>query len=177
MSIRITGGTLRSRLIPSPPGDKTRPTASVTREALFNILADVSGAVVLDLFSGSGIIGLEALSRGAFKVYAVEKNRRQAAQISSSYQLCGFSNALTLLEKDALSLLNGPCPEAPGFDLIYADPPFTEAYPDLRPFYRWLSPGGVAVFEAPSRALPVWAEETEIRRYGESSLLLRRASL
>lgn len=177
MPIRITGGFFRGRLIPSPPGNKTRPTASATREALFNILSDVSDCVVLDLYSGSGVIGLEALSRGASKVYAVEKHHKQAQQISASYRLCNASNSLVLVEKEVLQFLKEPSPEPSGFDLIYADPPFTEKYPDLRLFWKWLSPSGTAVFEAPTKSLPIWASETEIRRYGESSLLFFRASL
>ena len=69
-----------------------------------------------------------------------------------------------------------------GFDLIYADPPFRNMeYPDLRPFWQWLNPGGVAVFEAPSKNIPAWVKEAsdagsvQVRRYGESSLVIYRA--
>ena len=68
MPIRITGGDLRGRMVPSPPSMKTRPTGSRTREALFNILQSVDGFRMLDLFAGSGIMGIEALSRGASHV-------------------------------------------------------------------------------------------------------------
>lgn len=177
MSIRITGGELGRRQIPSPPSSKTRPTASMTREALFNILFDVSGFAVLDLYAGSGIVGIEALSRQAAFVYAVEKDHQQAHQLQKAYELLGLTKSLRLVEKNALSLLQGEVLHKGGFDLIYADPPFTEEYPDLRPFLSWLSPKGTAVFECPSRKLPVWAENAKIKRYGESTLLFFSASL
>lgn len=171
MPIRITGGEFGGRLIPSPLSSKTRPTASMTREALFNVLFDVSEYSVLDLYAGSGIVGIEALSRGAKKVFAVEQAHRQAHQIHKAYQSLGIEESLQLLEKDVLSLVQGPLLIEGGFDLIYADPPFTEDYPDLLPFLKWLSPRGTAVFECPSRNLPKWAKEAKVRRYGESTLL------
>ena len=182
---------MRGRLIPSPSTSKTRPTGSRTREALFNILQTVDGYRVLDLFAGSGIMGMEALSRGAESVVAVEMAHSQAMLILQGYKSVKMESRLTLLEKNVLTLpreslcvLNGDGSIKLGFDLIYADPPFTEAYPDLRCFIQWLNPGGVAVFEAPSRNLPNWAEDdakgkiaSKIRRYGESSLLFYYADL
>ncbi|WP_407441084.1 16S rRNA (guanine(966)-N(2))-methyltransferase RsmD [Fibrobacter sp.] len=184
MPIRITGGSLRGRNVPSPDGNKTRPTASRTREALFNILQGVENFRVLDLFAGSGIMGIEAISRGASSVVAVELNHSQAHLVYNAYKALNLSSKLTLLEKNALALpKDGLCANE-GFDLIYADPPFKGMeYPDLRSFIDWLNPGGVAVFEAPSRDLPLWAKldeaekKVDIRKYGESSLLIYRANL
>lgn len=177
MPIRITGGELGGRLISSPLSSKTRPTASMTREALFNILYDVSDYVVLDLFAGSGIVGIEALSRGAKCVYAVEQAHRQVHEIYKAYQSLGLEKSLQLLEKNALSLTQGNLLVEGGFDLIYADPPFTEEYPDLLPFLKWLSPQGTAVFECPSRSIPKWAKNAKVKRYGESTLLFFKSSL
>lgn len=168
MAIRITGGSLRGRQVASPAGSGTRPTGSMAREALFNILSDVSGFEVLDLFAGSGIIGIEALSRGAKAVTAVELNKAQASKIREAYRTLGLAEKLTLLERDALTLQE--ILKKGSFDLIYADPPFTREYPDLRIFLQFLAPGGVAVFECPSRKLPSWTAEGRVRRYGESSL-------
>lgn len=167
MAIRITGGSLRGRVVASP-GAGTRPTGAMAREALFNILSDVSGFKVLDLFAGSGIVGVEAVSRGAATVTAVERNKVQAAKIREAYRALGLLDKLTLLEKDALGL-QAILPKG-YFNLIYADPPFTGEYPDLRNFLQFLAPGGVAVFECPSRKLPSWTAEGKVRRYGESSL-------
>lgn len=176
MPIRITGGALRGRNVPSPDGVKTRPTASRTREALFNILQGVENFRMLDLFAGSGIMGIEALSRGAAHVVAVEMAHSQARLIMSAYKALNLSSNVTLLETNALTLSKESLCSQEGFDLIYADPPFKDMeYPDLRRFIEWLNPGGVAVFEAPSRSLPQWAGDAEVRRYGESSLLIYRA--
>ena len=179
MPIRITGGLLRGRNIESPDSMKTRPTASRTREALFNILQGVEGFRMLDLFAGSGIMGLEAISRGAECVTAVELARPQARMIERSYKSVGVLSKLKLLETNVLTLKKEVVCAEGGFDLIYADPPFKDMdYPDLRPFVEWLNPGGVAVFEAPSRKLPEWAKgddfDGQIRRYGESSLIIIR---
>lgn len=184
MPIRITGGMLRGRNIPSPDTMKTRPTASRTREALFNILQSVDGFKVLDLFAGSGIMGLEAISRGAEHVTAVEMAHSQARMVLQAYKSVGMEARLLLLESNALALKKESLCREGGFDLIYADPPFKDMeYPDLRIYVDWLNPGGVAVFEAPSKRLPAWAKDDEangrvnIRKYGESSLLIYRKDL
>ncbi|MCQ2091817.1 MAG: 16S rRNA (guanine(966)-N(2))-methyltransferase RsmD [Fibrobacter sp.] len=181
MSIRITGGNFRGRNIPSPDTSKTRPTASRTREALFNILQGVENYRVLDLFAGTGIMGIEALSRGAASVTAVEMAKVQARLVLQAYKSLALESKLTLLESSALNLSKESLCKGEGFDLIYADPPFKDMeYPDLRCFWEWLNPGGVAVFEAPTKKLPAWAKEAEaedllkIRKYGESSLLIYR---
>jgi len=181
MPIRITGGLMRGRNVPSPDTSKTRPTASRTREALFNILQGVENFRMLDLFAGSGIMGIEALSRGAASVVAVEMAHAQARLVLQAYKALSLESKLTLFEKNALGLNKESLCAEEGFDLIYADPPFKDVeYPDLRMFWEWLNPGGVAVFEAPSRNLPDWVkkaqedETVQVRRYGESSLVIYR---
>ena len=172
---------MRGRNVPSPETSKTRPTASRTREALFNILQSVENFRVLDLFAGTGIMGIEAISRGAATVVEVEMAHAQARLVLQAYKALSLESKLTLLEKNALTLEKELLCSESGFDLIYADPPFKNMdYPDLRPFWQWLNPGGTAVFEAPSRDLPAWAKAAEeagtvqIRRYGESSLVVYR---
>ena len=181
MPIRITGGLLRGRNVPSPDTSKTRPTGSRTREALFNILQGVEGFRVLDLFAGTGIMGIEAISRGAASVVAVEMAHAQARLVLQAYKSLSLEKQLTVFDKNALTLEKESLCVSEGFDLIYADPPFKDMeYPDLRKFWDWLNPGGVAVFEAPSRNLPAWAKEAsdagtvQVRRYGESSLVIYR---
>ena len=124
MPIRITGGDLRGRMVPSPPSMKTRPTGSRTREALFNILQSVDGACMLDLFAGSGIMGIEALSRGASRVMAVEMAHSQARLLLQGYKALSLESKLTLFEKNVLTLEKEELCAEGGFDLIYADPPF-----------------------------------------------------
>lgn len=177
MSIRITGGSFRGRQIASPLTSKTRPTSSKIREALFNILQGVEGFRVLDLFAGSGGVGIEALSRGAESLDAVEKNARQARSLFDSCKALGISDKVRVSVMDVFEFREKALKEGDRYDLIYADPPFTEAYPDLRPFCELLTPAGVAVFEIPSREIPDWTREVRIRPYGESSLVFFSASL
>ena len=106
----------------------------------------------------------------------------QARLVLQAYKALSLESKLTLLEKNALTLDKEALCASEGFDLIYADPPFKDMdYPDLRPYWEWLNPGGVAVFEAPSRNLPAWVKEADeagmvqVRRYGESSLVIYRA--
>ncbi len=121
MTIKVTGGQHRGRSIPSPKGKIARPTASKIRQALFNILADkVTGANFLDLYAGSGIMGLEALSRGAKTLTAVEINRKMAAQIRDNLDL--FSLEADVLAEDIRSC--GSRLEKNFYDLIFADPPY-----------------------------------------------------
>lgn len=173
---------MRGRNVPSPETSKTRPTASRTREALFNILQGVENFRMLDLFAGTGIMGIEAISRGASSVVAVEMAHSQARLVYQAYKALGIIDKLTLLEKNALTLEREALCAEEGFDLIYADPPFKDMqYPDLRKYWEWLNVGGVAVFEAPSKNLPAWVKEADeagtvqVRRYGESSLIIYRA--
>ena len=126
-------------------------------------------------------MGIEALSRGAASVVAVEMAHAQARLVLQAYKALSLESRLTLLEKNALALDKDLLCANEGFDLIYADPPFKDMdYPDLRPYWEWLNPGGVAVFEAPSRNLPAWVKESDeagtvqVRRYGESSLVIYR---
>ena len=131
MSIRITGGTLRGRNVPSPDTSRTRPTASRTREALFNILQGVEGFRVLDLFAGTGIMGIEAISRGAASVTAVEMSKPQAKLVRQAYTSLKLESKLTLLETDVMDLSRDLLCKEGGFDLIYGDPPFKDMdYPD-----------------------------------------------
>ena len=119
MPIRITGGFLRGRNIESPDSMKTRPTASRTREALFNILQGVDGFRMLDLFAGSGIMGLEALSRGFKSVTVIEKNKQSAKIIKSNYNKLGLEPNLYIC--DSLSFLSK---NDEFFDVVYIDPPY-----------------------------------------------------
>ena len=102
MAIRITGGTFRGRQIASPLTSKTRPTGAMAREALFNILQNVEGFHVLDLFAGSGCVGIEAVSRGAESVTAVEKNGAQARSLAASYKSLDASGKRCYLRRSPL---------------------------------------------------------------------------
>jgi 16S rRNA (guanine966-N2)-methyltransferase len=124
-SLRVTGGSLRGRRIPVPPND-VRPTSERARQAYFNIIGDrIHGARFLDLFAGSGIFSLEALSRGAASAIAVERSRKQCAAIEAQARACGVD--VRAIAGDAVASLPDEV-----LDLVYADPPYDyAAYDEL----------------------------------------------
>lgn len=119
--MRITGGTARGRTIEGPVGLTARPTASKIRQAFFNILRNnVPGARFLDLCAGTGLMGLEALSRGARSLIAVEENRRLARGLELDLSRLGFEGEVICADvRKVLPLL-----DSGAFDIIYADPPY-----------------------------------------------------
>lgn len=125
--MRIIGGMARGRRLSSPGSNRIRPTTDRAREALFNIVGPgVVDTVVLDLFAGTGALGLEAISRGAQKVVFVDSRDQAVNLIRRNIELCGFSNRSLVLQRDlacGLAFLSKTCPVA-GFDLIFADPPY-----------------------------------------------------
>jgi 16S rRNA (guanine966-N2)-methyltransferase len=117
--VRVIAGEFRGRRLQAPPGARTRPTADRVREALFSMLGDVSGARVLDLYAGSGALGIEALSRGAASAVFVERDARAAATIKRNLDALGAEAEVR--RQDALRFL------AAGegrFDLMFCDPPY-----------------------------------------------------
>jgi 16S rRNA (guanine(966)-N(2))-methyltransferase RsmD len=120
-AVRITGGTARGRVIAGPDGLDTRPTASKIRQAFFNILSGkVSGARFLDLCAGTGLMGMEALSRGAGPVVFVEENRKLAKAIELNVKRLGYE--AEVICADARKVI--PILEPEKFDIIFADPPY-----------------------------------------------------
>jgi 16S rRNA (guanine(966)-N(2))-methyltransferase RsmD len=120
--LRVIGGKARGRKLRSVPGDTTRPVTDLVKEAFFNILgADIQEATFLDLFAGTGSIGIEALSRGAAFVMFVDINRRPVETIRANLAHTGLEAGAEVLRADALSLLERP----PGrtFDYVYIAPP------------------------------------------------------
>ena len=122
--MRIIGGTLRGQRVPVAPRPGLRPTPGRSRETLFNWLReDLQDAVVLDVFAGSGALGLEALSRGAGAATFIEKDHRAAQVLRSTLERLGGART-TLFERDALIVLAKTTFPQP-FDLVFIDPPFT----------------------------------------------------
>jgi len=128
--LRIIAGVSRGRRLVSPGqrfGKLVRPTSDRAREAIFNVLADkVEQALVLDLFAGTGALGLEALSRGAAQAVFVEANRQVVELIRQNIAACGFIDESLVLQRD---LAKGPAflaklKPASGFDLVFLDPPY-----------------------------------------------------
>jgi 16S rRNA (guanine966-N2)-methyltransferase len=170
MSTRISGGFYRSRILKTPPGNETRPTSTRVKEALFSILEDVSESIFIDLYAGSGSVGLEALSRGASKVILVENGRPALQCIRENVKSLKAEDVEIVasdVEKYCSSLKENFC------DILFVDPPFVKDYPDFRNIFSIVKPGGVAVFQYPSRADIGWLKEADVTKtYGESAIAL-----
>ena len=120
--MRIISGSARGRRLKELQGMDTRPTTDKVKEALFNIIQfDIEGRQVLDLFGGTGQLGLEALSRGAERCTFTDQRREAAALIRENIKACGFQDQTHVVQGDAISFLSG-CREK--FDLVFLDPPY-----------------------------------------------------
>ena len=125
--MRVIAGTARSLRLKTPEGMDTRPTTDRIKETLFNMLQPyLSDAVFIDLYSGSGGIGIEALSRGARHAYFVENNRNALACITENLQFTHFTDRATVLKQDVLSALPGIREKEA--DVIFMDPPYDREY-------------------------------------------------
>lgn len=181
--MRITGGTLKGRTLKVPPGP-VRPTQDRVREALFSSLASViPDAHVLDLFAGTGSLGLEAWSRGAASVSWVEADPRVCAALRRTVgSLCGPEVAHSCIQADVFRFLQRSRGNTPPADFILADPPYDRHDPDFEfdLFLEcvlssgWLKADGLLVFEQrsrqPVREHPRWQVLRE-RSYGEARLI------
>jgi 16S rRNA (guanine966-N2)-methyltransferase len=171
--VRIIAGSKRGSRIAAPKGLSTRPTGDRVREAAFNLIGPVDGAAVLDLFAGSGAMGLEALSRGAASVTFVESDRDACRTISRNLEQLGLTGARVDCADAVWALRREPRT----YDLVLVDPPYGQ-WPELEPrlaehLARVLSPGGLLLVETGARtepALPL-AQRTS-RRYGSARLTL-----
>ena len=123
--MRIVGGECKGRRLAGPAGTAARPTSDNVREALCSILGDISGQRVLDLYAGTGAVGLEAISRGAAEAVLVERDRRMASVIDRniSETLGAEDDRAKLVRGDAIRYLAAAEP----FDLVFVDPPYAEA--------------------------------------------------
>jgi 16S rRNA (guanine966-N2)-methyltransferase len=179
---RIIGGTAKGRRVEAPRGTSTRPTSDRTREALFSaleaLLGSWSGVRLLDLYAGSGAVGLEALSRGAEAAVAVERDRRTAGLVRRNAAALGL--ALRMEARAVSTYLAG---EPEPFDVAFLDPPYDMADAALQRDLHalrlgWLVEGAVVVVERSSRSpLAGWPEGFEPlreRRYGETVLAYAR---
>jgi 16S rRNA (guanine966-N2)-methyltransferase len=124
--LRVTGGHLRSRRLRSPPGG-TRPTSDRVREAIFARLGDLEGVYLLDLYAGSGALGIEALSRGAERAVFVERSRRSAAVLRENLESLELSVSARVVTSDASRAVRRLGELGERFDLVLADPPYAAA--------------------------------------------------
>ena len=174
--MRIIAGSRKGHTIAAPRGLNTRPTGDRVREAAFNLIGPVDGASVLDLYAGSGAMGLEALSRGAERAVFVESDRDAARAIERNLDKLRLTGA-TVLRHDARTALAQEANAHRIYDLVLVDPPY-ESWPELErrlaPYLATvLAPDGLLVVETSSRIEPQLplAQRTS-RRYGSARLTL-----
>jgi 16S rRNA (guanine966-N2)-methyltransferase len=172
--VRIVAGTRKGARIFAPKGLDTRPTADRVREAAFDLIGPVDGAAVLDLFAGSGAMGLEALSRGAASAVFVESDREACRTIERNLEKLRFAGA-RVVRADVFQAL---ATETRTFDLVLCDPPYDfAAHERLAPYLvRVLAPNGLLVYETSAR-VELRVEGLQVRTsrtYGSARLTLLR---
>lgn len=179
--MRVVAGTQKGRDIKNPQRWDCRPTSARVREALFSILsAHVAGARVLDLYAGTGAIGIESLSRGARHVVFVENQAKTAWLLRDNIERCGYTRQCVVLTRNVETFLTAPPAwhEPLAFDIVFADPPYQRT--DLTKFLERLSlsgtlaPDGRAILEHETRR-PVPTRvgsltQTRQARYGDTTL-------
>ena len=191
--MRIVAGLYRGRALSAPPGDATRPTSDRARQAVFNVLEHaawspgLTDARVIDLFAGSGALGLEALSRGAGFCLFVETDPAARGVIRDNVEAIAAGGALfgrtRIHRRDATDLGVRPGADGSPFDLVFLDPPYGRGLGEaaLAELIRgdWLAPEAVAVFERgadePEPATPGY-ERLDDRRYGAARVLFLRVT-
>jgi len=181
-SPRIIAGEAGGRRLAVPPGDKIRPTSDRVKESLFAALGPerLTGARVLDLYAGTGALGLEALSRGAAEALFVERDAAAARAIRANIETLGFGDRAVVRAAAVAAVLAGP-PPGDGFDLALLDPPYHTPPADLEAVLHrladgsWMAPGATVVVERAggSAALgwPAGWGSTWERCYGDTLLL------
>ena len=182
--MRIVGGRLRGRALATPKSQAIRPTADRLREALFIILFHayddpIAGARVLDLFAGTGALGIEALSRGAAFTLFVDQSAEARALIRANVTALGLGGATRIFRRDARKL--GRAHPLEPFTLAFLDPPYRQelAQPALASAAAggWLAPGALVVVEEAAKAgfvAPKSFSELERRSYDETALVMLR---
>ncbi|MGB6700858.1 16S rRNA (guanine(966)-N(2))-methyltransferase RsmD [Methyloceanibacter sp.] len=183
--MRIVAGKFRAKRIEAPKGLTTRPTSDRVRQALFNVLEhgapqfDFAGARVLDLFAGSGALGLEAMSRGARFCLFVEESADARASIRRNVEALSLTGVTKIWRRDATKL--GEAGTMQPFDLIFLDPPYGRGL-GLRTLQSaaaggWIKDGAIAVLEDRADAeieLPAAFQQLDARIYGETKIVVMR---
>ena len=182
--MRIVGGRLRGRTLAAPTSQAIRPTADRLREALFNILVHaygdpITGARVLDLFAGTGALGLEALSRGAAFALFIDDAAEARALLRENVAALGLGGVTRIFRRDACKL--GMAHPVEPFSLAFLDPPYgrglAEAALASARAGGWLTPAALIVVEEAASAgfaPPAGFDELERRRYDDTALIVLR---
>jgi 16S rRNA (guanine966-N2)-methyltransferase len=187
--MRVIGGNLKGRSIKAPSGADVRPTSDRVRESLFNVLLngrnaiDLNGATVLDVFAGTGALGLEALSRGAAHAVFVDSSRQSLACIKENAETFNVGDVVSIVSGDARSLGKPPPIMVNGADVVFLDPPYKKdlAIPSLEHLLNrdWIAEDSMIIVETESdlELPPVDGFDTvDSRKYGAARIaFLRRA--
>lgn len=180
--MRVIAGSARGRTLSVPAGDRVRPTADRVKEALFSSLTSrfgiIDGLAILDLFAGSGNLGIEALSRGAASVVFVDNSLESLQFIRKNLQLTGFSNRAEAMRADAVAAVKQLAAKAKHFDIIFADPPYaaiavSDELTAAVATGNLLRQGGVMVIESARKAelaVPVGFVLSARKVYGDTAL-------
>jgi 16S rRNA (guanine966-N2)-methyltransferase len=184
--VRVVGGRLRGRNLVAPSSRDIRPTADRLRESVFNILMHaydnpIEGARVLDLFAGTGALGIEAVSRGAAFALFIDNGAEARALLRNNVEALGLGGVTKVYRRDATDL--GPAHPVEPFALVFLDPPYGKrlgerALASLRDG-GWLTPGALLVVEeaeAAAFAAPEGYEELERRAYDDTEFVFLKAS-
>lgn len=181
--MRVISGTAKGRSLVPPPDRRVRPTTDRIKEALFSIIGslcgDITGFNVLDIFAGTGSLGIESLSRGAVKAVFIDNQRSSAALIKTNLDSTGFAGASEVLIADAATALAQMAIQGRTFNLVFADPPYSKGFAQL--LLRQLASlpvlanGALVVIETSSREdLPQSEGELkqiDRRTYGDTALV------
>jgi 16S rRNA (guanine966-N2)-methyltransferase len=180
--MRVVGGRLRGRALAAPKSQAIRPTADRLRESLFNILAHaygdpVAGARVLDLFAGTGALGIEALSRGAAFALFVDDGAEARALMRENVAALGLGGSSRIFRRDATKL--GPVHPLEPFSLVFLDPPYGQGLAEQALVSAhaggWLTPDALVIVEEAAKAsfaAPDGFVERERRRYDDTEMIL-----
>ncbi|MEQ1653744.1 MAG: 16S rRNA (guanine(966)-N(2))-methyltransferase RsmD [Hyphomicrobium sp.] len=183
--MRIVAGKFRGRTLVAPAHEGVRPTADRVRESMFNILAhgidgfELQGARVIDLFAGTGALGLEAMSRGAAYCLFVEDNADARALIRDNIEAFGLTGETRIFRRDATDL--GPASAKDSYTLAFLDPPYGKGLGekglDILASGRWLVPGAICVLEeraGTAVTLPSAYDLLDTRTYGDTDVRFLR---
>lgn len=183
--MRVVGGRLRGRPLAAPEGQGTRPTSDRVRESVFNILAHgvpdfaLEGALVLDLFAGTGALGVEAISRGARSCLFVEETPEARGLIRRNVEAFGLTGVTRIYRRDATDL--GDAGNRPPFTLAFLDPPYGKGLAEKALASAaaggWLAPGAVVVVEERADVEIAWPTgfvPFDTRTYGDTRVHFAR---
>ena len=177
--MRVISGSAKGRKLAAVPGDTTRPITDRVKESLFNIIGpEIQNSIFLDLFAGTGGVGIEALSRGAGSAWFIDSNRKAVITINTNLELTRLSEHARVFQANAFSFLNGPIEEE--FDYIYITPPqykgmWLQTLELLDTYPGWLAADGWVIVQIHPRELAPFnlinLTEFDRRSYGSTLLL------